>query len=89
MKTNIFNVYCIIKVIIINSCLFFGPLVTNYYVIYYNIFLIKDDDEDKIFVKIFDINPFKLKGYLIAPIIEEIYFRFILLLVLDNDLKNK
>ena len=35
------------------------------------------------------MNFLNLKAYIIAPIIEEVYFRFILLLVLDNDLKHK
>ena len=58
------------KTLLINSFLFLGPHVVNHF------------HQEPFYLKI-NPSPYSLKAYLLAPLIEELHFRLLFLLVLD------
>ncbi len=71
---NAFDLTAIAKVLLINSCLFLGPIVINWY---------SSEESDSMLSKVSEPSPYNVKAFLVAPLIEELHFRLLLLLVLD------
>lgn len=71
---NALDVSAICKVLLINTCLFLGPIVINCL-----------SSNDGIASNMTQPTPYKVKAFLMAPIIEELHFRLLLLLVLDPE----